>query len=163
MRRQIPHLHVLGHPLSKNGHVKLLCDTKALQAAPPQCRKRTSSGISEDQIMVPRLPRVTTAKRFSPSRLMLSTWLCGVGHGSPLEGLLEHKSTPHKQARDRDCAAHGAQQRRSRCSLSSVRRPTPAIHLCRFWVPTSRGLSSGSSLEDTRAYTSVGASTRCHD
>src|SRR5215469_3055157 len=55
MRRQIPHLHVLGHLLSKNGHVKLLCDTKALQAAPPRCRKRTSSGISEDQIMVPRL------------------------------------------------------------------------------------------------------------
>src|SRR5215471_14617778 len=24
MRRQIPHLHVLGHPLSKNGHVKRL-------------------------------------------------------------------------------------------------------------------------------------------
>src|SRR5215471_2896780 len=78
MRRQIPHLHVLGHPLSKNGHVKLLCDAKALQAAPPRCRKRTSSGISEDQIMVPRLPRVTTAKRFSPMPTMRTLRLCGV-------------------------------------------------------------------------------------
>src|SRR5215468_10760052 len=76
MRRQIPQLHVLGHPLSKNGHVKLLCDTKALQAAPPRCRKRTSSGISEDQIMVPRLPRVTTAQRFSPTRPIPDGELC---------------------------------------------------------------------------------------
>src|SRR5260370_14624787 len=55
MRRQIPHLHVLSHPLSKNSHEKLLCDTKALQAAPPACRNRASSGMQEDRVVAPKL------------------------------------------------------------------------------------------------------------
>jgi hypothetical protein len=53
MRRQIAHLHVLSHPLSKNCHEKLLCEMKALQAAPPECRNRTSSGMQEYQLMAP--------------------------------------------------------------------------------------------------------------
>src|ERR1700752_2576692 len=55
MRRQIPHLHVLSHPLSKNRHGKLLCDMKALQAAPPASRNRTSPGMQEDQMVAPKL------------------------------------------------------------------------------------------------------------
>src|SRR5215813_10740961 len=55
MRRQIPHLHVLSHPLSKNSHGKLLCDEKALRTAPSSCRNRTSSGLQEDQIVAPEL------------------------------------------------------------------------------------------------------------
>jgi hypothetical protein len=53
IRRQIPHLHVLGHPLSKKRE-KLLCDMKVLQA-PSECQKRTSSGIQEDQAVAPDL------------------------------------------------------------------------------------------------------------
>jgi hypothetical protein len=55
MRRQIPHLHVLSHPLSKNRHGKLLCDMKALQAAPPASRNRTSSGMQEVEMLAPKL------------------------------------------------------------------------------------------------------------
>src|SRR5262249_56455207 len=98
MRRQIPHLHVLGHPLSKNGHVKLLCDTKALQAAPPRCRKRTSSGISEDQIMGTEAATshyreaVKSDRHYVPSRPMSRsvTALCDFSRKMQLTGPTGH-------------------------------------------------------------------------
>jgi hypothetical protein len=45
---------------------------KALQAALPRCRNRTSSGMQkEDQGWTWSSPRVTTAKRFSPTQVMV--------------------------------------------------------------------------------------------
>src|SRR5215471_20214610 len=75
MRRQIKHLHVIDHPLSNNSHETLLCDMKALQAASPECRDRTSSGMQEDQFMT----RVTTAKR------LVQSAVCSAPHTAEFE------------------------------------------------------------------------------
>src|SRR5271169_3490595 len=75
VRREIPHLHVLGHALPEGCHRKLLCEVEwAAHAATPNSRKRSLSGAQTLGRPAERCLYLAsshccllpTAKRFSP-------------------------------------------------------------------------------------------------